>query len=138
VTRDTFLLVFPGQWGSVGLPAGQQQVLDRIESELEACEPRLRSMFAIFTRLTRDEGAPRTESLLPARRFRWTRPDGRLTGTARALVGVPLILGLVAFFVLAVLTGSAVRGCRPVTGPHAAATARSLSCQSAQQPPGRS
>ena len=54
MTRDTFLLVFPGQWGSVGLPAG-------------------------------------------------------LTGTARALVGVPLILGLVAFFVLAVLTGSAAR-----------------------------
>jgi hypothetical protein len=58
-------------------------------------------MFAIFTRLTRDEGALRTESLLP------------------------LILGVAAFFVLTVLTGSAARGCQPAAGPHAAATAGS-------------
>jgi hypothetical protein len=63
VTCGTFLRVFPGQAGVVSLPAGQQQVLDRTETHLEGCEPRLTSMFAIFTRLTRDDGAPRTESL---------------------------------------------------------------------------
>ena len=55
---------FPGQWTVVSLSASQQRVLYGIESALEGGEPRLRSMFAIFTRLTRDDGAPRTESLL--------------------------------------------------------------------------
>jgi len=38
----------------MSLPARQQQVLDRIEDSLHACDPRLRSMFAIFTELTRE------------------------------------------------------------------------------------
>jgi len=38
----------------MSLPARQQQVLDRIEDSLHACDPRLRSMFAIFTKLTRE------------------------------------------------------------------------------------
>src|ERR1700746_2749046 len=54
---------FPGQSAGVSLPVSQQRVLEGIESALESAEPRLRSMFAIFTRLTRDEGAPRTEAL---------------------------------------------------------------------------
>jgi hypothetical protein len=47
------------------LPTDQRRVLDRTESDLEGGEPRLRSMFVIFTRLTRAKGAPRTESLQP-------------------------------------------------------------------------
>jgi hypothetical protein len=98
------------------LPAGQQQVLDRIETDLEGCEPRLRSMFAIFTRLTRDEGAPRTESLSP-------RSQGRLAGHRRAVVAVPVILGLVALFVfMAISTGPAAHWCRP-------GAVRTASCQ---------
>jgi len=42
----------------MSLPARQQQVLDRIEDSLHACDPRLRSMFAISTKLTREEGMP--------------------------------------------------------------------------------
>jgi hypothetical protein len=84
----------------VSLPAGQQQVLDRIETDLEGCEPRLRSMFAIFARLTRDDGAPRTESLPPeGRRLRWTRTDLGLPGRLRAIIAIPLFLALVALFV---------------------------------------
>jgi hypothetical protein len=49
----------PGQWTAVTLPVSQQRALAGIESALEGGEPRLGSMFAIFARLTRDEGAPR-------------------------------------------------------------------------------
>jgi hypothetical protein len=123
--------------GGVSLPASQQQVLDRIESDLEGCEPRLRSMFAIFTRLTRDDGAPHTELLRPgSHRIRWTSPDGKLTGTARTIIGIPLILGLLAFFVFMAVSSSAVHACLPESGIHG--VARPAICQSAQQPPAHS
>jgi hypothetical protein len=48
----------------MSLPARQQRVLDRIEDSLHACEPQLRSMFAMFTTLTGDEDMPRLEELL--------------------------------------------------------------------------
>jgi hypothetical protein len=115
----------------VTLPAGQQQVLDRIESDLEGCEPRLRSMFAIFTRLTRDDGAPRTESLQPRAR-RWTWPGSGLTERLRAIVAVLLLLGLVAFFVLMAISRPVTRGCPPTAAP-----VRPASCQSAPMPVGR-
>jgi hypothetical protein len=88
-------------------------------------------MFAIFTRLTRDDGAPRTESLQPGAR-RWTWPGSGLTGRLRAIVAVWLLLALVAFFVLMAIGGSAARGCRPTAAP-----IRPASCQSAQMPVGR-
>jgi hypothetical protein len=47
----------------MGLPAGQQRVLDSIEDALRAAEPRLASMYAIFARLTRGEAGPRREQL---------------------------------------------------------------------------
>jgi hypothetical protein len=37
----------------MSLPTCQQRVLDRIEQSLHAGDPRLRSKFAIFTKLTR-------------------------------------------------------------------------------------
>jgi hypothetical protein len=128
---------FPGQWGRVSLPASQQQVLDTIESELEGGEPRLRSMFAIFTRLTRDDGEPRTESLRPGdHRFPWASPDGRLTGTVRAIMAIALFLGLITFVVFMAVSSSGTHGCLPEAGAHGAA--RPASCQSAPQPPARS
>jgi hypothetical protein len=112
----------------VSLPVSEQRVLDGIESALEGGEPRLRSMFAIFTRLTRDDGAPPTEALR-AETFPWLA--GRLTATWRAVIAVPLILGLVALFVLIAINSSAPQGCRP--GP---AMSRTVSCQSAGQSEG--
>jgi hypothetical protein len=47
---------FPGQSIGVSLPVSQQRVLAGIENALEGGEPRLGSMFAIFTRLTQDDG----------------------------------------------------------------------------------
>ena len=47
----------------MGLPAGQQRVLDAIEGSLRRTEPQLASMYAIFTGLTRGETTPRREQL---------------------------------------------------------------------------
>jgi hypothetical protein len=46
----------------MSLPARQERVLERIEHS-QACDPLLRSMFAMFTKLTRDEEMPRLEKL---------------------------------------------------------------------------
>jgi hypothetical protein len=42
----------------MSLPPRQARVLERIEHSLHACDPHLRSMFAIFARLTRGEEMP--------------------------------------------------------------------------------
>ncbi|HEY6311747.1 MAG TPA: hypothetical protein VIY52_13220 [Streptosporangiaceae bacterium] len=115
------------------MPVSQQRVLNGIESALEGGEPRLGSLFAIFTRLTRDEGVPRTEALRAQTRLRRARPAGGLTTTVRAIIAVPLILGLVALFVFMAINGSTAQGCRP--GPM---MIRTTSCQPAQGPQGRS
>lgn len=108
-----------GQSRGVSLPVFQQRMLEQIETHLEGSEPRLRSMFAIFTRLNRDEGVPRIESL--------GGPRGRLSATVRAAIAIPLLLGLVALFVFIAVSSSA-SGCRPVTGPYGG-VARAVSCQ---------
>jgi hypothetical protein len=67
-------------------------------------------MFAIFTRLTRGEGVPRTERL-----------RGR---TLQAIMVAPvlmvLLLGVVTLCVFLAVSGSAARGCKSVPRPHAA------------------
>ncbi len=52
---------------------------------------------------------------------------------ARAIIAVPLILGLVTLFVLMAINSSGAQGCRP--GP---LMSRTTSCQSAQEPDGHS
>ena len=47
----------------MSLPASQQRILDRIEHSLHVSDPPLRSMFAIFTKLVREEGMPLPEEL---------------------------------------------------------------------------
>lgn len=98
----------------MSLPACQERVLNRIEHSLTACDPRLWSMFAIFTKLTGDEEMPRLEELesrpVPLRGWlkRLARPGrGRRTvggaqatgapGTAlRAILLVPIMLPTLA------------------------------------------
>ena len=77
----------------MGLPASQQRVLDRIEEALKKREPRLASMFAIFTRLTVHEGLPRIEALDPVPWWKPKRyhPSARI----RAFVLLTLAAGLV-------------------------------------------
>ncbi len=123
---------FPGSGPGVSLPVSQQRVLEGIESALEGGEPRLGSMFAIFTRLTRDEGAPRTEALRAETLLRRAWSASGLAATARAVIAVPLILGLLALCVFMAVNGSAGHSCGP--GPW---MTRATSCQSAQLPDGR-
>jgi hypothetical protein len=47
----------------MSLAAREQQILDGMETALQAGETRLTSMFAIFTRLSRDEEIPGTKEL---------------------------------------------------------------------------
>jgi hypothetical protein len=117
------------------LPACQQRALDGIESGLQACEPRLASMFAIFTRLAKDEAVPRTESLRAETRVARSWLHG-LTATPRAILAIPLILGFMALVVFLAMNGPAAHGCGPVGGLRAAAVAQAKSCQAAPGSPG--
>jgi len=128
-----FRQAFAGQWAFVSLPVSEQRVLDKIENALEGGEPRLRSMFAIFTRLTRDDEVPLTETLRARARLRLAWPAGGVTARARAIIAVPVILGLVALCIFMAVNSSGAPGCRP--GP---VLARSVSCQSAPGPTGSS
>jgi hypothetical protein len=47
----------------MSLPAGQQRTLDAIAEGLCLSEPKLASMFTIFTRLSKNDTAPRREQL---------------------------------------------------------------------------
>jgi Protein of unknown function (DUF3040) len=96
----------------VSLPASQQRILDRIDRRLRDSDPKLASLFAIFTRLTHDEDMPRIEEIrarlarlgawvgrrtAPVRR-RIPRPSGRVKAilffpAALAAVICALVLG---------------------------------------------
>ena len=47
----------------MSLPASEQRALNRIEETLQVVDPRLRSLFMIFTRLTRQEAMSSTEQV---------------------------------------------------------------------------
>ena len=88
----------------MGLPIGQQRVLESIEGKLAESDPRLVSLFSIFTRLNLTEKMPWIEQVAVrpvADRlasigswFRWSarRPAARL----RAMVLLPAALTAVA------------------------------------------
>ena len=81
----------------MSLPAWQQRVLDRMEGALQASEPHLASMFAIFARLNAGEPV-RAERQAHLRRRRWSP-----SGTALyAVVFIPVMFALL----LAALLGS--------------------------------
>lgn len=71
----------------MSLPAGQRRALATIEAELQAGEPRLTAMFAMFTRLNNAAETPGAESLgTPLARARHRikprlRPRGWRSGT---------------------------------------------------------
>jgi hypothetical protein len=71
----------------VGLPVRQRRVLDGIESKLRTSDPRLAVMFAIFSRLTRDEEMPRIEELRRRAAVRLARVQFLLAGVSRRVGG---------------------------------------------------
>lgn len=116
----------------MSLPARQQRALDRIEHSLHVCEPHLKSMFAIFTKLTGGEEMPRLEELqprsLPFPGWR-KRPERRgrkrraATGARlRVLLLIPVMLLALAPAVLFGLGTRSVSQCgSAIRPPHATA-----------------
>lgn len=88
----------------MGLPASQQRVLDRIEETLKHREPRLASMFALFTRLNIHERLPRIEALNPMPW--WSLKRYRPTARMRAVVLLTLAAALVVSGVMAGMSQS--------------------------------
>lgn len=77
---------------TMSLPTDQQRTLDQMSEALRASDPRLASMFAMFTRLTGNEAAPRSEQLpaeqrLPFRLLR--RPFRRRAARSAGRGGRP-------------------------------------------------
>ena len=91
----------------MGLPVGQRKDLDKIENALRASDPRLVSLFAIFTRLNHDEEMPAMEQLKAglAQLWLWLRirpaSSGRRLG---AISGARLRTALFFPVALAVMT----------------------------------
>jgi hypothetical protein len=84
----------------MSLPASEERALTRIEQMLLARDPRLRSLFGIFTRLTGQEAMPATEQIQPRR---W-RPH--------SVPVVAIVLALaVGVIVVTSLTSAPVRTC---------------------------
>jgi hypothetical protein len=99
----------------MSLPASQQRVLDRIEEVLKKREPRLASMFAMFTRLNINERLPRIEAL---ETVRWWSPRsyrGRMP--ARAVLFLSLAIALIVSAVFIGTTQSSANCGTPLT-PH--------------------
>jgi hypothetical protein len=73
----------------MGLPAGQQRVLDRMEDALRLSEPRLAAMYAMFGKLTKNEAWPLREQL-PAvsGRQSWPAKLRSITFPGRVLAGL--------------------------------------------------
>jgi hypothetical protein len=118
----------------MSLPTRQERILSRMAHSLHASEPHLMSMFAIFTKLTKDEDMPRLEALdawsLPfwgwrprLTRPRRTRRAASGTGAAyapgarlRAILLVPIMLAALAPAVFLGLGGRSVSRYGPAAG----------------------
>jgi len=99
----------------MSLPASQQRVLDRIEEVLKKREPRLHSMFAMFTRLNLGERLPRIEALELVPGWSPRRYRGRLP--ARAVLFLSLAIALIMSAVFIGISQSA-NNCRTPLTPH--------------------
>jgi hypothetical protein len=137
----------------MSLPARQERVLGQIEHSLDAGDPRLRSMFATFTKLTTGQQMPGLEQLesrsWPLRYWRQRltrrRREGRAASGAgpayapgvrmRAILLVPVMLAALAAAVFLGLGGRTVSGCEPAARPHSAsAPGRPRACLPVRQP----
>jgi hypothetical protein len=100
----------------MSLPASQQRILDRIEEVLKKREPRLVSMFAMFTRLNLGERLPRIEALELVPWWSPRRYRGRLPG--RAVLFLSLAIALIVSAVMIGVSQSPDNCRAPLTTPH--------------------
>jgi hypothetical protein len=143
----------------MSLAAREQQILDGMETALQAGETHLTSMFAIFTRLSTDEEIPGTEELTArsqrprswlrapraagrhprntwwqsTSRARWA--TGRPAGKLRAIALIPVALAVIASVVLLGVSTASVRLCRPVNAGHTSGLALSQARTCQPSPP---
>ena len=90
----------------MSLSAYQQSLLNGMDRALVARDPALASKFAIFTRLTRDDGPPRTERLArgPNLAQRFLQMPLRVA-KASAMIPIVLVAGLmVAIIAMGIVT----------------------------------
>jgi hypothetical protein len=91
----------------MSLPARQERELELIEGALEASEPRLAALFAMFNRLAKGERPVSTERVRP-RAWRW----GRRCWQPDVLRRVAILVALAAVAMSGLILGAQVR---PVT-----------------------
>jgi hypothetical protein len=91
----------------MSLPACQQRVLDRMEGLLQASEPHLVSMFAIFARLNADQPVCAEPLARSRRRRRWSPP----ATAAYAVVLIPILFVMTVVGALLSANGSSAKAC---------------------------
>jgi hypothetical protein len=98
----------------VSLPAYQQFLLNGIDRALEARDPGLASKFALFTRMTKDDGPPRRERLAPGQSLPH-RLVQTLVRAAKASTTIPVVLvaGLMAAIIALGVITSRGAACPP-------------------------
>jgi hypothetical protein len=119
----------------MGLPARQRRILEKIEHTLRGSDPRLTALFAIFSRLTRDEEMPRIEQLRASAALHLTRLQQRMAAGQRGPAAGPFaryrgalffplaLLVVASTFVLAAAFPSSAKCPVPAMAAVAAATA---------------
>jgi hypothetical protein len=98
----------------MGLPARQQRVLDRLEEALKGREPRLVSMFAMFSRLNIGERLPWIEAL---ETVPWWSPRRYRKLPARSVLFLSLAVILIVSAVFLGISQSP-DNCRAPLTPH--------------------
>ena len=132
----------------MSLPAREQQVLEGIETVLQAGEARLTSMFVLFTRLAGDEARPGTEELDPGtgRRSRDARRRpasarqltiGQQGVLLRAVISLTVAIAALVSIMFFAMNATSARTCGPVSATHSSGSAPSQprTCQSSQSAP---
>jgi hypothetical protein len=74
----------------MSLPIAQERTLTSIEQALRSRDPRLSSLFSIFTRLTRQEAMPTIEQI---QQRRWRPQPGAVILVAVALLVCAIVVG---------------------------------------------
>ena len=99
----------------MSLPACQQRILDGIAGALQARDPRMVSLFSIFTRLTRQEPMPRREELDGSGRLR--RALRGLRGLRPARLGPIVLVPVVLAAIIGLLMLSPLAASPRLCGP---------------------
>ena len=112
----------------MSLPAREQQVLDGIETVLQAGEARLTSMFVSFTRLAGDEKARNGRAEAPGAAIAGHEALGRrrLGEWLRVVILLTILVAALGATLVLIVSRTSVRTCAP---------SQARSCSSSQSVP---